>query len=72
MIKLFITISLVLIWYFSGAQRGDTLLYDNIMITYIEDAPLFWGNLKDFIRKQVKYPEEAQTDSLEGTVFISF
>jgi len=53
MVKLFITISLVLIWYFSGAQRGDTLFHDNIMITYVEYPPLFSGNLKDFIRKQV-------------------
>jgi protein TonB len=72
MVKFFITISLVLIWYFSSAQRVDTLFHDNVMITYIEKPPLFSGNLKDFIRKQVRYPEEAQKDSLEGTVFISF
>jgi TonB family protein len=43
-----------------------------MMITFIEEAPVFEGDLKDFIQTKIEYPVGAKKDSIEGTVFISF
>ena len=43
-----------------------------LLITYVEEPPLFDGELLDFIQEEMKYPLSAIKDSIEGTVVISF
>jgi protein TonB len=52
-------------------QDNDSIYRDEL-VTYIESAPLFKGDLAEFIAGNIKYPKTAQRDSLEGTVFISY
>lgn len=42
------------------------------MITFIETAPHFEGDLTDFIKSQIHYPQDATNDSIEGMVIITF
>ena len=44
----------------------------NLLITYVEEPPLFDGELLDFIQEEMKYPLSAIKDSIEGTVIISY
>lgn len=44
----------------------------NLSITYVEEPPLFDGELLDFIQEEMKYPLSAIKDSIEGTVIISY
>lgn len=41
-------------------------------ITFVEEKPIFNGNLKDFIQNHIKYPQKAEQDLLEGTVVIVY
>lgn len=52
------------------SQEKDSLVISTI--TIVEDKPIFNGNLKEFISNNIKYPQKAKIDSIEGTVFISF
>ena len=51
-------------------QTADTT--DVELIIYFDKAPLYDGDLKDFIQKNIKYPSSAVNDSVEGTVIVSF
>jgi protein TonB len=42
------------------------------MVTFIEEAPLFNGDLNEFIQNEIVYPLDARKDTIEGTVIISF
>lgn len=53
----------------------DTTVVDTeelYLIMFIEDAPSFNGDIRDFIQRELHYPLSAQKDSVEGTVYISF
>jgi len=52
-------------------QTKDTIK-DFMIITYIDEPPIFNGELKDFIEKNLKYPTCAPGDSIEGKVIISY
>jgi TonB family protein len=41
-------------------------------ITFIEDIPIFNGDLKNFIQSHINYPIKAKLDSLEGTVIVFY
>ena len=45
---------------------------DAELITAIEEAPVFGGDLKLFIKDKVRYPQSALEDATEGTVYIGF
>ncbi len=45
---------------------------NELMITDIEESPFFSGDLKEFIQNEILYPRNAEIDSIEGTVIISF
>lgn len=66
---LLLTLSFFLTTYVNG-QTIDTI--NGNMITFIEEAPLFDGDLKEFIQEKLAYPLSARMDTLEGTVIISF
>lgn len=55
---------------FVNAQTLDTAKVE--MITFIEEAPFFNGNLKEFIQGEVVYPLSAKKDTIKGIVVISF
>ncbi|TCO07753.1 energy transducer TonB [Natronoflexus pectinivorans] len=55
---------------FVNAQTLDTAKVE--MIAFIEEAPFFNGNLKEFIQGELVYPLSAKKDTIEGTVVISF
>lgn len=42
------------------------------IITFIEEAPFFRGDLKEFIQGEIVYPLSAKKDTIKGTVVISF
>ena len=45
---------------------------DLYLIMFIEDAPYFNGDIREFIQRELHYPLSAQKDCVEGTVYISF
>lgn len=45
---------------------------DSVPIMVIENAPIFKGNIKDFIQKNLNYPKTAIKDSIEGSVIIEY
>lgn len=61
-------------------NKDDTLIQDSAvvdsgyldLIMYIEDAPIYNGDIKAFIQTELNYPLSAKKDSIEGTVYISF
>ena len=55
---------------FVNAQTVDTAKVE--MITFIEEAPVFNGNLKEFIQGELAYPLSAKKDTIEGIVVIFF
>ena len=67
MVKLYIILLIITICPFLYGQENDTTIQ---MITYIETPPVFKGDLKSFIKANLRYPENAKQDSLEGTVYI--
>lgn len=52
------------------SQKKDSC--SNSTITFVEEKPIFNGNLKDFIQDHIKYPQKAEQDLLEGTVVIVY
>jgi len=70
MVRIYITsLVLLLLTSLSYAQTVDSIDY---MINFIEDAPCFKGDLKEFIQTEINYPCSAQKDSIEGKVIVSF
>jgi protein TonB len=69
MVKKFITFFCLLAYSLAYGQFTDS---NRVMITFIEKAPFFDGDLKEFIQNKIEYPLDAKKDSIEGTVFISF
>lgn len=45
---------------------------DQEIVTAVEEAPFFKGDLGLFIRDNIRYPISAIKDSVEGTVYIGF
>ncbi|WP_075603696.1 energy transducer TonB [Saccharicrinis aurantiacus] len=45
---------------------------EEYIITYIEEAPSFSGDLKKFIQNSIVYPPSAKLDSTQGNVFVTF
>jgi len=70
MVRIYILAFLLLFANFAKGQTVDST--DNYIITFIEVAPLFKGDLKKFIQDELAYPLSAKMDSTEGTVVISF
>ena len=70
MVKVFILTSLFLLANFAKGQTVDSTEIN--MITFIEEAPLFKGDLKEFIQSELDYPLSAKKDTIEGTIVISF
>ena len=52
------------------SQKKDSSIISTI--TFIEDKPIFNGNLKDFIQDHICYPQKAKQDLLEGTVVVVY
>lgn len=49
--------------------KGKTVYY------VVEEQPTFWGSeseLEKYIKDNIKYPEKAREDGIEGTVFVEF
>ena len=46
--------------------------YPDELIMAVEKAPIYNGDLMDFVNKQINYPQSAKIDSVEGTVFVEF
>lgn len=70
MVKIVVSM-LVFLFNLSIHAQNDSLYWELMAI----DTPPFYNNnehgLKNFIQKQIKYPEKALTDSVEGIVIIS-
>jgi len=65
----------VLASYAAFAQPADTAQVEETVLEYVEDMPEFPGGQKamfDFIRRNMRYPESARKDSVQGKVFIEF
>ncbi len=50
--------------------QNDSIEYIGISIA--EEMPVFNGEIVDFIQANIKYPQLAKNDSIQGRVFISF
>jgi len=70
MVRIYIILFILLLSIsFSNAQTVDT---NYNMVTFIEDAPCYRGDLKKFIQGNIIYPKTAKIDSIEGIVIVSF
>jgi TonB family protein len=70
MVRVYMITFLFLLAHIVNGQNIDsTEIY---MITFVEEAPLFKGDLKKFIQNELVYPLSAKKDNLEGTIVISF
>ena len=71
MVRIYILILLFLLAtnYVNG-QTIDTTHVE--MVTFIDEAPFYNGDLKKFIQGELIYPLSAKKDSVEGSVVISF
>ncbi len=45
---------------------------DDEMVTVVEAAPIFEGDLNSFITENIRYPISAIKDSIEGIVYVEF
>jgi TonB family protein len=70
MVRIYILTLFFSLATFVNAQTLDTAEVE--MITIIEEAPFFKGDLKEFIQGELVYPLSAKRDTIEGTVVISF
>ncbi|MCF6332159.1 MAG: energy transducer TonB [Draconibacterium sp.] len=71
MVRIYATlVVLLLLTGLSNAQTVDSTC--NLLIMIIDDPPYFKGDLKEFIQGEISYPDNAQKDSIEGKVFVSF
>lgn len=70
MVRIYLLILFLSFATFLNGQTVDTT--EVAIITYIEEAPLFDGDLKKFIQSELVYPINAKNDTIEGTVIISF
>lgn len=60
-------------WLKITSERKDK--EDKLVYTYVEEMPHFHGGpeeLQKYLRKNIKYPEKARQDKIEGTVVIQF
>lgn len=70
MVRVYMITFLFLLAHIVNGQNIDsTEIY---MITFVEEAPLFKGDLNKFIQNELVYPLTAKKDNLEGTIVISF
>lgn len=53
------------------AQQSDSISEQHL-ITFIENAPIFKGDLKDFVDKNIVYPDSACSDLFKDTVIVEF
>ncbi len=72
MVRFFLIIAFCSIYFFTLGQTKDTLINDEWLVMYVENPPLYKGDLKTFIQQQINYPETAKIDSIEGKVYICF
>ena len=71
MVRVYILTLLFLIANFIA--KGQTVdSTESNMVTFIENAPFFKGDLKEFIQGKLDYPLSAKNDTIEGTIAISF
>lgn len=70
MIRIYILTFLFLFANFANGQIADSTEIN--MVTFIEEPPLFKGDLKEFIQSKLEYPLNAKKDTVEGTIVISF
>lgn len=71
--KLIIVLVFLLAGFASQAQEKEQKKGDVYMV--VEEMPEYPGGLdglKDFIVENVKYPEQAKKNKVEGKVFVSF
>ena len=69
MVRIYILTFLFSLATFVNGQTVDTTGVE--MVTFIEEAPFFNGDLKEFIQGELNYPLSAKKDTVEGTVVIS-
>ncbi|OAV67794.1 hypothetical protein Barb6_02247 [Bacteroidales bacterium Barb6] len=70
MVKKIFILTMTLFSICATAQIRDTT--EELIITYIGDPPVFKGDLKDYIKNNINYPQNALIDSIEGTVYVYF
>lgn len=70
MVRVYILILFFCFAVFTNGQTVDS--EETEMITFIEEAPLFNGDLKKFIHTSLVYPEFAISDSITGVVYVHF
>ena len=64
--RIFIIVPLLIMSFIMKGQYPDEL------IMAVEKAPIYNGDLMDFVNKHINYPQSAKIDSVEGTVFVEF
>jgi hypothetical protein len=72
MVRFFITLILCVGCSFLYGQENDSTSNDVLLVTFIAEPPVFKGDLTFFIQENLKYPETAKKDSIEGCVAISY
>jgi protein TonB len=70
MVRIYILTLLLSLSIFVNGQTVDTM--ETEMVTFIEGAPFFNGDLKEFIQEELIYPLSAKKDTIEGIVVIAF
>ena len=73
MVRFFIFTLLCICCFCLYGQERDTIHSKELLIDYgISASAVFKGDMLSFIKEQIKYPETAKRDSIEGTVIVSF
>lgn len=69
-LKLFFTM-VILFFIIRPVYSQNVDSTDNYVFTFKGQSPIYNGDLVQFIKNNVRYPEEAAKDSIEGSVIVS-
>lgn len=70
MVRFYLIVILFLVCFFVNGQTQDSV-FDKNLIVYLDQPPIYKGDLISFIKKNIKYPQNKMDSSIEGKVFVS-
>lgn len=50
----------------------DTIKHKPLIFTYVEQMPSFPGDINVYISQNIRYPDEARKNNIEGRVILNF
>lgn len=53
-------------------KKSSTEVKEEVIHTFVDEEPIFEGDLKKFLAKNIIYPKNAISNEIEGKCYISF